>query len=142
MTTVHASPTIDATRSCKGSRTADRLLLKARVAKVAKDAPAYKAACEAWLLQDRGIHVGDAVTLHYSGEVREILVETFELHWPKGHPVEIPTLVFEGPTVQANPRRVERASNWCSRRMFVSREPRLSRFLLRRLSTLPELAAA
>jgi hypothetical protein len=137
----HGSATLERTRSCKISQTADRLLLEARAAKVAKDALAYKAACEAWLLQDRGIHVGDTVTLHYSGEVREILVETFELHWPKGHPVEIPTLVFEGPTVQANPRRVERASNWCSRRMHVSREPRRSRFLLRRLPTLPVLAA-
>jgi hypothetical protein len=62
----------------------DRLLEKARTAKRAKDKAAYRSACEAWLLEARGIHVGDTVKLHYSGELREVHLETFELHWPAG----------------------------------------------------------
>jgi hypothetical protein len=108
---------------------ADALLEIARHAKQEKDPAAYRSACEAWLLKDRGIHVGDTVKLHYNGESREVLLETFELHWPTGQATELPTLVFEGPTVQRRPRRLERASNWCPRKAVVSKSPSPSAFM-------------
>jgi hypothetical protein len=66
-------------------RSTDLLLEEARAAKRAKDKPTYKAACEAWLAHDRGIHVGDTVKLHYGNEEREVVVETFELHASQAH---------------------------------------------------------
>jgi hypothetical protein len=107
----------------------DAFLEVARHAKQAKDPLAYRTACEAWLLKDCGIHVGDTVKPHYSGESREVLLETFELHWPTGQVTEMPTLVFEGPTVQKRPRRLERASNWCSRKTLVSKSSPPSAYL-------------
>lgn len=107
----------------------DAILEIARLAKQAKDPVAYRAACEAWLVKDRGIHVGETVKLHYHGEAREVLLETFELHWPTGQVTELPTLVFEGPTVQKRPRRLERASNWCSRKTLISKSLAPSAYL-------------
>ena len=112
---------------------ADAFLEIARLAKQAKDPLGYKTACEAWLLEDRGIRVGDIVMLNYSGEAREVLLETFELHWPNGQVTELPTLVFEGPTVQKRPRRMERASNWCSRKTVVSKSSAPSAYLRSKL---------
>jgi hypothetical protein len=114
----------------------DPLLEEARRAKRAKDKVTYKAACEAWLARDRGIHVGDTVKLHYSNEEREIVVEKFELHWPTGQDIETPTLVFEGPTLHKCPRRVERSSNWCSRTTSVSKKSAPSAYLLGKLRNL------
>lgn len=117
----------------------DILLDQARTAKREKRPADYKTACEAWLLSDRSICVGDTVKLHYSGEAREVLIEAFELHWPTGYDLDLPTLVFEGPTVQRKPRRVERASNWCSRSTLVRKADRRSAYLS---SGLGDLSAA
>ena len=114
----------------------DLLLEEARTAKRAKEKTTYKAACEAWLASERGIHVGDTVKLHYSNEEREVVVETFELHWPTGQAIDIPTLVFEGPTLHKGPRRVERSSNWCSRATSVSKVPAPSAYLRRKIRSL------
>ena len=116
----------------------DHFLDEARKAKQAKDAVTYKLACEAWLARERGILLGDTVKLRYGNEEREVVVECFELHWPTGQDLEIPTLVFEGPTLHKGPRRVERSSNWCSRATPVSKKSAPSPYLRGRIRFLAE----
>jgi hypothetical protein len=122
--------------------TSDHFLEQARSAKREKRRRDYQAACEAWLLAEHGVLVGDSVKVQYTDEAREVLIETFELHWPIGRDLAQPTLVFEGPTVMKGPRRVEQASNWCTRATIVTKRERPSAWLRSGLGKLSEMASA
>ena len=87
-------------------------------------------------MAERGLAVGDVVKIQYKAETREILLECFELHWPTGQDTEIPTLVFEGPTVQLKPRRVARVSNWCALSSSATKQPGPSAFMTSQLGDL------
>lgn len=121
--------------------TSEELLLQARCAKQEKRRRDYLVACEAWLCATRGIRLGDSVKVRYVDEDREVLVETFELHWPIGRDTTQPTLVFEGPTVMTRPRRVEQASNWCTHTTAVIKRERPSARLRRRFGKLADIAS-
>jgi hypothetical protein len=115
------------------------LLLQARRAKQEKRRRDYLDACEAWLDATHGVHVGDSVKVSYVDEVREVFIENFELHWPIGREVTQPTLVFEGPTIMTQPRRVEQASNWCTHTTPVCKKERPSARLRRELDKFTQL---
>jgi hypothetical protein len=113
-------------------------LESAMAAAKANDAAAYKAACSSWLFMERGLKVGDVLLLHAGKpDERELLLERFELHWPRGQTVFTPSLVFLGPTVRLRPRRVVRDIHWCGRDDPTVKQDCPSGFLSQQLRTLP-----
>lgn len=103
-------------RSCNAERAltakADQLREAAFEAFVTGNNPAYKAACEAWLLESKKIAIGDVALVFGWTEPREILVEKFELRFSNNSP-RFPSLVFTGPTVRKAPKRVILDWNLC-----------------------------